>query len=168
MSELEKKEHEFQLFSRPENLKQFLDDYDLLLDIDGEQCRCLIENLKKEDMMLGADAEDGKLKVCCDNGASITEITIDDAIDIACDVAYEKILETNQKMAAEMSSEDKIKVLEDAVARLKESALLDKLYVQTIYFKQSVAVSYGISEHNKEKNINGLANPVIRNNKKRR
>lgn len=165
MLDAEKRESGFQSFHTPERLKKFMEDYDLLLDIDNEQCRCLIENLKKEGMQLGADDGDSKLKVFCNNGieTSISEITIDDAIDIACDVAYDKVLEINQKLESVTGSENKIKVLEDAVKRLKESAVLDKLYVQTIYFKQSVAASYE-TLHQAHAN----ANVATRNNKKKR
>lgn len=163
MAETEKSVSGFQQFHTPDNLKKFMNDYDLLLDIDNEQCRYLIENLNKEGMQLGIDTKDGKLKILCDNEASISEITIDEAIDIACDVAYDKVAGVNQKISETTDKEKRVQALEDAVTALKESAMLDKLYVQTIYFKQSVVAEALHQDNGKNMQINMAA----RNRKKR-
>ena len=124
------------LFTKPEELIEYLDENDLLMDLSSKDSEILLNYMEGHGYGLGE--LDGKL-VRVDIGeeyGEVMEYSIDDAIDVVCEWNYELIQEAKERRDSPenfldfCSSQGKYESLRE------DEKTLDKMFYKTRYGKE--------------------------------
>lgn len=123
-----------QIISDARSLLQFVEQTDLLMQMDSVQANLLLSELQSSKKQLSE--EDSKLYVKESSDSVRTCITIDELIDIACESNYEKLVETRQKNRRSFGLDQYLSTSRDLLQLQQQEVILQSLFKQTIYGKK--------------------------------
>ncbi|HAB61427.1 MAG TPA: hypothetical protein DCE48_12175 [Lachnospiraceae bacterium] len=123
-----------QVISDARSLLQFVEQTDLLMQMDSVQANLLLSELQSSKKQLSE--EDSKLYVKESSDSVRTCITIDELIDIACESNYEKLVETRQKNRRSFGLDQYLSTSRDLLQLQQQEVILQSLFKQTIYGKK--------------------------------
>lgn len=123
-----------QVISDARSLLQFVEQTDLLMQMDSVQANLLLSELQSSKKQLSE--EDSKLYVKESSDSVRTCITIDELIDIACETNYEKLVETRQKNRRSFGLDQYLSTSRDLLQLQQQEVILQSLFKQTIYGKK--------------------------------
>lgn len=123
-----------QIISDVRSLLQFVEQTDLLMQMDSVQANLLLSELQSSKKQLSE--EDSKLYVKESSDSVRTCITIDELIDIACESNYEKLVETRQKNRRSFGLDQYLSTSRDLLQLQQQEVILQSLFKQTIYGKK--------------------------------
>lgn len=123
-----------QIISDARSLLQFVEQTDLLMQMDSVQANLLLSELQSSKKQLSE--EDSKLYVKESSDSVRTCITIDELIDIACESNYEKLVDTRQKNRRSYGLDQYLSTSRDLLQLQQQEVILQSLFKQTIYGKK--------------------------------
>ncbi|SHM36145.1 hypothetical protein SAMN02746066_01679 [Anaerosporobacter mobilis DSM 15930] len=127
-----------QIISDAQSLLQFVEQTDLLMQMDSVQANLLLSELQSSKKQLSE--EDSKLYVKESSDSVRTCITIDELIDIACESNYEKLVGTRQKNKRSFGLDQYLSTSRDLLQLQQQEVILHSLFKQTIYGKNMMQV----------------------------
>lgn len=138
---------EVALFTEPEELITWADQFDILLNITREEAELLLNYMEGHDYAIGHNDE-GKLyqvDIAEENG-EVMELKIDDIIDTVCNWNYDLILCTNAIKEETDSFEELVQADEKIKALIADESVLEKLFDRTFYGKHESEEAKKISD----------------------
>lgn len=127
-----------QVNSDAQSLLQFVEQNDLLMQMDSVQANLLLSELQSNKKQLSE--EDSKLYIKESSDSVRTCITIDELIDIACESNYEKLVGTRQKNRRSFGLDQYLSISRDLLQLQQQEVILHSLFKQTIYGKNMMQV----------------------------
>lgn len=106
--------------------------------MDSVQANILLSELQSNKKQLSK--EDSKLYIKESNDSARTCITIDELIDIACELNYEKLVGTRQKNRRSFGLDQYLSTSRDLLQLQQQEVILHSLFKQTIYGKNMMQV----------------------------
>lgn len=140
-------DREVKRFSKPEELVEWADTYNTLLNITKEDARILLGYMKDYGYVIGSD-QNGNLyrQETAVRNSKMEPYSIDEVIDMVVEWNYERILDMDAR-GSDMDNESnrneeqlKYKILKE------EEARLDRLFDKTIFGREVDAIAKGIAE----------------------
>ena len=125
---------EVTLFTKPEELVAWLEDNDILMNIQVEDAQLLLDYMEDHDYAVGMDA-DGKMirKDVTEEQGEVEAYTIDDLIDAASEWNYELIREADEQRQNPKDFIDFCNEQSRYERLLEEEKRLDVMFDKTIY-----------------------------------
>lgn len=123
-----------QIISDAQSLIQFVEQTDLLMQMDSVQANLLLSELQSSKKQLSE--EDSKLYIKESSDSVRTCITIDELIDIVCESNYEKLVDTRQKNRRSYGLDQYLSTSRDLLQLQQQEVILQSLFKQTIYGKK--------------------------------
>ena len=123
-----------QIISDAQSLIQFVEQTDLLMQMDSVQANLLLTELQSSKKQLSE--EDSKLDIKESSDSVRTCITIDELIDIVCESNYEKLVDTRQKNRRSYGLDQYLSTSRDLLQLQQQEVILQSLFKQTIYGKK--------------------------------
>lgn len=127
-----------QIISDAQSLLQFVEQTDLLMQMDLVQANLLLSELQSNKKQLSE--EDSKLYIKESSDNVRTCITIDELIDIACESNYEKLVDIRQKNRKSFGLEQYLLTSRELLQLQQQEQILNTLFKQTIYGKNMMQV----------------------------
>lgn len=140
-------DRELQIFSKPEELINWADIYDILLNPSIEDAELLLNYMEGHDYAIGVDS-DGKMyrqDIAEENG-EIIPYPIDDVIDIVCEWNYELILDADAHRNDPRDFSDYNEYQSKYESLKEEEKRLDRLFEKTSYGKELIAVATELAD----------------------
>lgn len=86
------------LFTKPEELVEWLENYDILMWLDIEDARLLFDYMEGHDYQIGVNTDNKMVRVdIAEENGEVLEYSIDEVISIVCEWNYELINSTTVK-----------------------------------------------------------------------
>ena len=124
------------LFTKPEELIEYLDENDLLIDLSSKESEILLNYMEGHDYAIGFQDNHMIRQDLAEENGEVEPYTIDEVIDAVCEWNYELILDAdakrhNPKDFIEFTSEqNRYESLK------KEECCLDRMFDRTVYGKE--------------------------------
>ena len=128
---------ENKLFTKPEELVEWLENYDILMWLDIEDARLLFDYMEGHDYQIGVNTDNKMVRVdIAEENGEVLEYSIDEVISIVCEWNYELINSTREEMKNPMDYESFSKAA-DKLASLKQDEIrLDKMFEKTTFGRE--------------------------------
>lgn len=138
---------ELQIFAKPEELINWADTYDILLNPSIEDAELLLNYMEGHDYAIGVDS-DGKMyrQDIAEEKGEIIPYPIDDVIDIVCEWNYELILDADAHRNDPMDFSDYNEYQSKYESLKEEEKRLDRLFEKTSYGKELIAVATELAD----------------------
>lgn len=127
-----------QIISDAQSLLQFVEQTDLLMQMDSVQANLILSELQSSKKQLSE--EGSKLYIKASSNSVRTRITIDELIDIVCESNYEKLVDTRQKSRRSFGLDQYLSTSRDLLQLQQQEVILHSLFKQTIYGKNMMQV----------------------------
>lgn len=127
-----------QIISDAQSLLQYVEQNDLLMQMDPVQANLLLSELQSNKKQLSE--EDSKLYIRESCNDARTCITIDELIDIACESNYEKLVDIRQKNRKSFGLDQYLLTSRELLQLQQQEQILNTLFKQTIYGKNMMQV----------------------------
>ena len=148
-------QQEVKLFSEPEELVEWLDENDLLMWLEVEDAQILLNYMEGHDYGIGIDADNNMVRVdIAEENGEVERYSIDELISNVCELNYELILETRERMNSPKNFHEFTKDSEKYESLIEEEKRLDEMFSKTTYAKM-------VSGMSKEQ-VEGLVNNISR------
>ena len=138
---------EVTLFTKPEELLQWISDNNITIQFEQEDAQLLLDYMRDHDYVIGSDS-DGVM-VQKDIAAEDGEIQIfafDDVIDIVCEWNYELLKESEAKINEPDGFVDFVSEKSRYERLCMEEKRLDKMFEQTKYAKEIEVMANALAE----------------------
>lgn len=140
-------EENVNLFQKPEELVDWLDDNDLLMNLSVDDARLLLEYMEGHDYALGMDQDKFIRQDMGEVEQVIEEYSIDDAIDAACKWNYEFCMEKEQELKNCKDFIDFANLKNELDHLRREEHQLDQMFDKTTYGKQIEDLAQKLAEN---------------------
>ncbi len=149
-------EREVLLFTKPEELIQWLDENDILMGISIEDAELLLGYMEGHDYAIGTDKK-GKLirQDLAEEDGDIEEYSIDDMIDTVCEWNYEMILDAEAKKNTSGSDRNFVEKQDYLDSLRQDQIQLDVLFDKTVYGKEIEELARKLARETIEEIQNG-------------
>lgn len=131
-----------------DELLKWLKEVDILFRLAGIEAKVVLGYLEGSGYSL--ETEGSELYLKDDVNETRESITIDDAVDQACESNYELIEETVEKIASSDMGEDTMEQEQYLLELIQDEKVLDKVFEQTRYYK---AITEKVAALPKEKTL---------------
>lgn len=134
------------IFSKAEELIAFLDENDLLINLNQTEADLLINYMEGHGYCLGE--REGKLvrQDVNELDGDIDEYSIDEAIDIVCEWNYELIQEANERRGSPDNFLDFCQSQNKYETLREDEKVLDKMFDRTCYGKETEALAIKLAD----------------------
>jgi len=129
-------EKEVVLFTKPEELIEYLDENDLLMRLSSKDAEILLNYMEGHGYSLAEiDLKLVRVDICEGNG-EVIEYSIDDAIDIVCEWNYELLQEVKERRESPDNFLDFCTSQGKYESLREDEKALDKMFNKTCYGKE--------------------------------